>query len=100
VSRVSGKAYFAYVLWSDKARKYYIGISDSPDSRLVQHNSIDNRSWTKRYQPWRLVWRQEFATFTLARRCELRLKAHKGGIGFYAETGLNRDAFRVSSSSS
>ena len=33
MSRVSGKPYFVYALWSPSGRRFYIGISDNPSAR-------------------------------------------------------------------
>jgi hypothetical protein len=30
MSRVSGKAYFVYILWSPRARRFYTGLSENP----------------------------------------------------------------------
>jgi len=39
MSRVEGKPYFVYILWSACASRFYIGISEDPVHRLEQHNS-------------------------------------------------------------
>ena len=46
MSRVSGKPYFVYVLWSLSGHRFYIGISEDPRVRLLQHNSGVS-TWTK-----------------------------------------------------
>jgi predicted GIY-YIG superfamily endonuclease len=38
MSRVSGKPYFVYILWSPAGRRFYIGISENLVYRLQQHN--------------------------------------------------------------
>jgi len=88
------KPYSAYVLWSDRGNRFYIGVSENPVHRLAQHNSPENVGWTARWQPWRLVWRRIYPNFREARRCELRLKRHNSGVGFYAETELKREENR------
>jgi len=93
MSRVSGKLYFVYVLWSASGRRFYIGISEDPETRLQQHN--DGRSrWTSRYCPWKLVWKEKHEDYHSARRRELQLKKQKGGQGFFVETGLRPADFR------
>ena len=89
MSRVSGKPYFTYVLWSTAARRFYIGISEDPQARLTQHNSSHAPSWTQRYRPWTLVHSELFADYRSARLRERELKAQKGGLGFFRKTGLN-----------
>jgi len=93
VSRVSNKPYFVYVLWSASARRFYIGIAETPATRLAQHNSGDFRSWTRRYRPWALVLSEPYASYTQARRREIELKSQKGGKGFFTKTGLDPALF-------
>jgi len=45
MSRVSGKSYCVYVLWSSSASRFYIGISGGPQTRLKQHNAGISK-WT------------------------------------------------------
>jgi hypothetical protein len=54
MSRVSGKPYNVYVLWSPRARRFYIGLSENPQRRLAQHNQSGG-GWTNRHAPWQLV---------------------------------------------
>ena len=93
MSRVSGRPYFVYILWSASARRFYIGVAASPIDRLAQHNSGTYRSWTKSYRPWTLVKTEQYANYTTARGRELELKAQKGGRGFFEKTGLDPGAF-------
>jgi predicted GIY-YIG superfamily endonuclease len=92
MSRVWGKAYFVYVLWSEQAHRFYIGISEDPAKRLHQHNQ-ENIGWTARYRPWRLVYRERHPNYQSARKRELELKAQKTGRGFFARTGLDPHDF-------
>jgi len=89
MSRVSGKRYFVYILWSASGRRFYIGVSEAPADRLIQHNASVNAGWTGKHRPWELVLTEEHRNYSLARRRELDLKAQKGGAGFFAKTGLD-----------
>src|SRR5438067_886873 len=89
MSRVSGKAYFVYVLWSDSGRRFYTGIAEDPDYRLAQHNDSAGKHWTVRLRPWRIVYRELQPDFSSARRRENELKKQKSGNGFFKKTGLN-----------
>jgi putative endonuclease len=93
MSRVSGRPYFVYILWSASASRFYTGISEDPDSRLLQHNAGLSK-WTSRYPPWELVHVEPYANYSDARKRELALKRQKGGVGFYALTGLDPLRFR------
>jgi putative endonuclease len=88
MSRVSGKPYFIYVLWSPAGCRFYIGISEDPVKRLQQHNQ-SGRGWSARYAPWLLVYSERQADYSLARRREALLKAQKRGRGFWKITGLD-----------
>jgi putative endonuclease len=96
MSRVRDKPYFLYVLWSSDSNRFYIGITESIEQRLHQHNSGQFPGWTKRYQGWTLVHSERYNSYTEARRRELDLKRQKGGEGFYAKTGLDPGKFRRS----
>jgi predicted GIY-YIG superfamily endonuclease len=94
MSRVSGKLYFLYILWSKSGCRFYIGISEDPHARLAQHN--EGRSmWTARNRPWELVHVESYRNYTEARKREICLKKQKGGVGFYALTGLDPSRFRT-----
>ena len=94
MSRVSDKPYFVYVLWSPSGLRFYIGVSEDPENRLLQHNSGELRGWTKRYRPWLIVHTERYRTYGDARRRELDLKAQKSGAGFFFKTGLDPTRFR------
>jgi putative endonuclease len=93
MSRVSDKAYFVYVLWSDAGRRFYVGITEDPDHRLQQHNSPSGKHWTLWFRPWRLVYQEFQPDFAAARRRENELKSQNGGRGFFGKTGLNPGLF-------
>src|SRR5712691_5406519 len=96
MSRVSGKSYYVYVLWSPRAERFYIGISENPQRRLEQHNCA-GRGWTARHAPWQLVHSELYDYYSLAKRRELQLKAQKRGDGFWTATGLDPARFSGSS---
>ncbi len=93
MSRVSSRRYFVYVLWSMSASRFYIGMSEDAEKRLVQHNTGISK-WTARYAPWELMLVESYPNYTDARKRELLLKKQKGGVGFYALTGLDPARFR------
>jgi putative endonuclease len=93
MSRVTGKPYFVYVLWSDQGRRFYIGISEDPQNRLLQHNQALT-GWSARFRPWRLVLTEHFDNYRDARKREIELKSQKSGRGFFLRTGLDPARFR------
>jgi putative endonuclease len=82
MSRVSGKPYFLYVLWSPTGQRFYIGISENPTHRLEQHNAGISK-WTAKFGPGRLVHTEQFADYSGARKRGLELKKQKRREGFY-----------------
>ena len=81
-----GKNYRIYVL-QNPARRYYVGLSENIETRLLQHNAGVSK-WTAKYRPWILVWQSPELTLGEARKLETLLKRQKGGDGFYRLTGL------------
>ena len=68
--------YWVYILHSESADKYYVGMSSDPVRRTEFHNSTE-KGFTSRYRPWRLVYRRELATKKEAMAVERLIKARK-----------------------
>ena len=45
---------YVYFLYSEKSRKFYVGISNDMDNRLQRHNKGESLS-TKNAIPWKLL---------------------------------------------
>jgi len=65
--------YFVYILKSLNFDIHYIGQTQNLEKRLEHHNS-DRARWTKRYQPWELVHKEECLTRSEAMKREQKLK--------------------------
>ena len=96
MSRVTGKSYYVYILWSPRAGRFYMGIRKDPQRRLEQHNQ-SGRGWTARFAPWELIYTAHHQDYTTARRWELKLKFQKRGAGFWTLTGLEPSRFAPAS---
>jgi len=81
------KPYRVYVLQNPTGR-LYIGLSENPAIRLVQHNSGVSK-WTRGRGPWKIIWESNWLTLTEARKLENKLKRQKGGHGLYQMIGLS-----------
>ena len=68
--------YFLYILRSEISDKYYTGISNNPENRLLFHNSIE-KGFTSRYRPWEIVFKKKFNNKADARLAELKIKKWK-----------------------
>jgi len=48
--------FYIYFLYSTSSDKYYVGYSDDLNRRLIEHNTSDFISFTKKHRPWSLVY--------------------------------------------
>ena len=71
--------FFVYILESVSSGRYYIGYSESPERRLVEHNSGKVKS-TRPFRPWKKVYLEEHSTEVGAMRREKELKAKKSRL--------------------
>jgi len=69
--------HWVYIIYSTSADKYYIGSSSNPEGRLLAHNHRQNKGFTKRYQPWTLVFSESYPTKAEAEAAEHRIKSYK-----------------------
>ena len=65
-------SYFTYILQSSKTNHYYIGSAANPDERLVRHNAGATPS-TKGGRPWKIVFKEIFASKTDALKQEITI---------------------------
>jgi len=68
--------YYVYILKSQKNERFYIGSTSDIDKRIEFHNSSRTR-YTKRYQPWVLIYIEEYGSRGEAVRREKELKKVK-----------------------
>ena len=67
-----------YVLHSLNFDKIYIGYSSDIEKRLFAHNHISNKGWTKSFQPWKIIYTEQFERKGDAMVREKQLKTSKG----------------------
>lgn len=68
--------FFIYILKSLINGKYYIGSTDDPNRRLVEHNKGLSK-YTKIYRPWELLYTEKFKSLSEARQREKQIKSWK-----------------------
>ena len=71
--------YIAYVLYSQKFDKFYIGSTSDIEKRLERHNS-SKTGWTKTYRPWIIMHTETFVSRSEAMQKEKYLKSLKDKI--------------------
>ncbi len=67
---------FAYIIYSGKLNKYYVGACTDLQRRLHEHN-IGHSKFTSTGLPWVLKYAEAFETLQLAKRRELQIKKMK-----------------------
>ena len=72
--------YTVYALHSLEFNKIYIGFTSDIDKRLDAHNHISNRGWTKKFQPWTLIFEQKYELKSDSMKQEKQLKSAKGRV--------------------
>ena len=69
--------FYVYVLYSTSHKRYYVGLTNDIERRLVEHNAGKMPS-TKAYLPWIVVHIEKFETRLEARSREKFLKSAAG----------------------
>ena len=69
--------FWTYILYSSDYEKYYIGFTHDLEGRLIAHNHPKNKGYTKRFQPWIIVYSKSFNAKKEAMDFELYLKSLK-----------------------
>ncbi len=70
--------FVVYVLFSAKFNKHYTGFTSNLNARLLSHNELDNKSFTSKYRPWKLIYTKDFELKSEAIEYEKWLKS---GVG-------------------
>lgn len=68
--------YYVYILESVPKKIYYIGQTNNPVKRVLEHNTGRSK-YTKSGMPWKLVHSQECKTRSEVVKLEKKLKAYK-----------------------
>lgn len=66
-----------YILKSIHFHKTYVGSTIELNNRLQQHNNGQSK-FTKRYTPWKLVYKEEYKNLSDARTREKYFKSAAG----------------------
>ena len=69
--------YYVYVLKSINFRKSHVGFTNNIERRLLEHNSGKN-IFTRRYKPWKLIYKEDFNRLEDAIHKEKYYKSHSG----------------------
>ncbi|MBS1947712.1 MAG: GIY-YIG nuclease family protein [Bacteroidetes bacterium] len=68
--------FFAYILFSKKLNKYYIGSTKDISLRIKRHNNSTEK-FTSTGVPWELKYFERFSTLSEARKRETEIKKKK-----------------------
>ena len=70
-------SFFVYVIYSELYNRFYKGMTENIEKRLIEHNSGQTPS-TKFYKPWKLIYCEVFPSRDEARKKEKFLKSGQG----------------------
>lgn len=70
--------FYTYILYSREYNKTYVGYTSNLEGRLQAHNHPQNKGWTHKFQPWEILYFEEYATKSEAMKREKELKTGKG----------------------
>ncbi len=70
--------FYVYVLYSVDYQRIYIGFTSNIESRLFAHNHPSNKGWTKNFQPWNILYTEQYENKSDAMKREKQLKSAKG----------------------
>jgi predicted GIY-YIG superfamily endonuclease len=74
-----GIMWYVYILESERTYgKFYTGITNDLKRRLKEHNSIENKGYTSKYQPWKIHTYLGFTDKNTAENFEKYLKTQAG----------------------
>ena len=69
--------YYVYILYSEKADKYYVGQTPDLKTRMLFHNQLSDSSYTSKYRPWELKLAIEVKNGSQAIKMERYIKGRK-----------------------
>jgi putative endonuclease len=69
--------FYVYVLWSNRLKKKYVGLTKDLKVRLKEHN-LGKSNYTNRGKPWKLIYYEAFLSKEDAEGEELFLKSGMG----------------------
>ncbi len=70
--------FYVYILYSESFGRSYTGFTSDLEQRLLSHNELSKKDWTKRYRPWVLIYSEVYSTKGEAMAREKFLKTGKG----------------------
>jgi len=44
--------FYIYILYSESADRFYIGHTNDPARRLIEHNTVEEIKYTTKFRPW------------------------------------------------
>lgn len=65
--------YFVYMI-KNLENDLYIGITDNPERRLLEHNSKRGANFTKERNQFKIVFLEKYKTLSESRKREIQIK--------------------------
>jgi len=77
-----------YILYSEKYKKTYTGMTSDLGERFRSHNELGTKGWTKNFRPWVIIHTEEYINKSDALKREKYLKS---GVGREFISSLNKN---------
>ena len=75
---IKREMFTVYVLYSEAHNKIYIGFTSNMEQRLLSHNELGTKGYTKRYRPWVVAHTEQYTDKGSAMKREKELKSSRG----------------------
>lgn len=69
--------YYIYLIESEATGIWYVGLSQNPEERLLQHNKGKSK-FTSGHIPWKLLYTEKAGSIGAARKLEKYYKTSSG----------------------
>jgi putative endonuclease len=47
--------FYVYILYSERTDRYYVGHTNDPQRRLIEHNTTNDNKFTTKFRPWEML---------------------------------------------
>jgi putative endonuclease len=68
--------FYVYLLQTDVDASFYVGFTENPEQRLIQHNNGESM-YTRRKTPWKMVYIENYNSKSEALKREKFLKKQR-----------------------
>jgi putative endonuclease len=86
-----GMEWVVYILWSEKHKQSYVGITSNLVERFKSHNEL-GKGFTTKFRPWMVIHIEVYDSKELALKREKYLKS---GRGLYLKKEIIKSIIKI-----